>query len=103
MDSNNGAPLKPVDTYLLNCRNFARSNLKRSNIQIQEYVFQKKDFETKVLNTLILDYILREGGRIDSMYIQEDLIAGCFKNQGIRIFLDYIYSNGKQYLLVKTW
>ena len=69
MDSNNGAPLKPVDTYLINCRNFARSNLKKSNIQIQEYVFQKKDFETKVLNTLILDYILREGGRIDSMYI----------------------------------
>jgi hypothetical protein len=34
MDSNNGAPLKPVDTYLLNCRNFARSNLKRSKVQI---------------------------------------------------------------------
>lgn len=32
IELNNGLPLKPVDTYLLNCRNFARSNLKRNNI-----------------------------------------------------------------------
>ncbi len=69
IEENDGLSQKPVDIYLFNCRNFARSNLKKINIQIQEYVFKKKDFESKVLNTFVLDFMLREGGRIDSIHI----------------------------------
>jgi hypothetical protein len=42
MDANNdGLPKKPVETYLDNCRNFARSNLRKKAISIDNYVFNK--------------------------------------------------------------
>jgi hypothetical protein len=62
-------PKKPVETYLDNCRNFAETNLRNRCINIPSYIFSRKDFDNQVINNLLIDQILKDGGRIESELI----------------------------------
>ena len=104
---------RPDKVYLKNCRIYSQKHMDKLKLKVESYRFKPEDFRDSLMSPIFFER-LKTSHQVDFETHKLNFadLGILFKNDGIKIFVDYIFHPTKDengditnelFMIVKTW